>query len=159
MSNSFCNSYPEERREFLSQIAQTQSNFPSLEGLRVLVVDDNAQTLELVEIIFEEYQALVKTAASMDEAIDAIEEWKPDVLITDISMSGKDCYSLIRSIRIKETEVGGFLPAIALISSVLPKNRSMAFNAGFQMFIPKPFDFDELVGIVAKLTGRTVETA
>ena len=53
MSNSFCNSYPEERRKFLSQIAQTQSNFPSLEGLRVLVVDDNADTLDLVEIIFE----------------------------------------------------------------------------------------------------------
>jgi CheY-like chemotaxis protein len=72
-------------------------------------------------------------------------------------MPNKDGYSLIRSIRIKEAEVGGFLPAVAVTGGVLPENRSLAFNSGFQMFILKPFDSEELVTVVAKLTGRTVE--
>ena len=72
-------------------------------------------------------------------------------------MPNKDGYSLIRSIRIKEAEVGGFLPAVAVTGGVLPENRSLAFNSGFQMFILKPFYSEELVTVVAKLTGRTVE--
>jgi CheY-like chemotaxis protein len=152
MQNTFCDSHPENY-----QIPQ--SNFPSpvLDGLRVVVVDDDVNNLDLLEMIFEQYQAQVKTAGSVDEAIEVIEEWKPDVLISDISMPNKDGYSLIRSIRIKEAEVGGFLPAVAVTGCVFPENRSLAFNAGFQMFILKPFYSDELITVVAKLTGRTVE--
>ena len=156
--NSFCESHPEKDRELINhyQIAQSNSPSPILDGLRVLVVDDDADNLELIEIIFEVYQAHVQTAASVDEAINVIEEWTPDIVISDISMPNKDGFSLIHSIRIKEAEVGGFLPAVALTGCVLPENRRLVFNAGFQMFIPKPFDADELVTVVAKLTGRTV---
>ena len=131
----------------------------SLNGLRVLVVDDNADNLTLVKAIFEEYQAKVKTVASVNIAFEIIEKWKPDILISDISLPENDGYLLIRSIRIKEAEVGGFLPAIALTGYLSLENSRQAFNAGFQMFIPKPFESDELVEVVAKLTGRTIEVA
>lgn len=161
MPNSFYDSHPQKGRELINhyQKAQSHSTYPALDGLRVLVVDDDADNLKLVEVIFEEYQAEVKTAVSVDEAIEVIEEWKPDILLSDISMPKKDGYSLIRSIRIKEAEVGGFLPAVAVTGCVFAENRRQAFNAGFQMFIPKPYDCDELVTVVAKLTGRTVEAA
>ncbi|WP_414585687.1 response regulator [Scytonema sp. PCC 10023] len=152
MQNSFCDSHPENY-----QIPQSNSPSPVLDGLRVLVVDDDVNNLNLLEVIFEQHQAEVKTAGSVDEAIEVIEKWKPDILVSDISMPNKDGYSLIRSIRIKEAEVGGFLPAVALTGCVFPENRSLAFNSGFQMFILKPFDSDELVAVVAKLTGRSVE--
>ncbi|MEI2579405.1 response regulator [Scytonema sp. PRP1] len=152
MQNTFRDSHPENY-----QIPQRNFPSPVLDGLRVLVVDDDANNLDLLETIFEQYQAEVNTAASVDEAIEVIEEWKPDVLISDINMPNKDGYSLIRSIRIKEAEVGGFLPAVAVTGCVLPENRSLAFNAGFQMFILKPFRSKELITVVAKLTGRTVE--
>ena len=157
--NSFCESHPEKDREFIDhyQIAQSNTPSPILDGLRVLVVDNDADNLKLVEIIFELYQAQVQTAASVDEAIKVIEEWTPDILSSDISMPNKDGYSLIQSIRIKEAQSGGFLPAVALTSYLFAENRRLAFNAGFQMFITKPFDSDELVAVVAKLTGRTIE--
>jgi CheY-like chemotaxis protein len=154
MQNSFCDSHSENY-----QIPQSNSPFPVLNGLRVLLVDDNLNNLDLLEFIFEQHQAQVNTAGSVDEAIEVIEEWKPDILISDISMPDKDGYSLIRSIRIKEAEVGGFLPAVALTGCVFPENRNLVSNAGFQMFILKPFDFEELVAVVAKLTGRSVEVA
>jgi CheY-like chemotaxis protein len=152
MQNTFRDSHPENY-----QIPQRNFPSPVLGGLRVVVVDDDVNNLDLLEMIFEQYQAEVKTAGSVDEAIEVIEEWKPDVLISDINMPNKDGYSLIRSIRIKEAEVGGFLPAVAVTGGVLPENRSLAFNSGFQMFILKPFYSSELVTVVAKLTGRTVE--
>ncbi|MBD2773464.1 response regulator [Iningainema sp. BLCCT55] len=157
MPNSFCDLHPQKDREPINHYQNAQSNSPSpaLDGLRVFVVDDNADNLKLVKIIFEEYQAEVETATSVDEAIEVIEEWKPDILISDISMPHKDGYSLIRSIRIKEAEVGGFLPAVALTGCVFPENSRLVFNAGFQMFILKPFEALELVAVVAKLTGRT----
>jgi CheY-like chemotaxis protein len=152
MQNTFRDPHPKNY-----QIPQRNFPSPVLDGLRVVVVDDDVNNLDLLEIIFEQHQAEVKTAGSVDEAIEVIEEWKPDILISDISMPNKDGYSLIRSIRIKEAEVGGFLPAVAVTGGVLPENRSLAFNSGFQMFILKPFDSEELVTVVAKLTGRTVE--
>lgn len=157
--NSFCDSHPQKGRSLINHDQIAQSNSPSsvLDGLHVLVVDDNADNLNLVKIIFEEYQAEVETAASVNEAIEVIEKWKPDILISDISMPEKDGYSLIRSIRIKEAEVGGFLPAVAITGCMFLENSRLAFNAGFQMFIPKPFDSDELVEVVAKLTGRTYD--
>ncbi len=94
----------------------------------------------------------MKTVTSVDEAIEVIEECKPDVLISDICMQDKHGYWLIRFIRIKEALQGEFLPAVALTSSAYPQARIKAFNAGFWEFILKPFEPDELLAEVAKLT-------
>jgi len=148
VSNNFCDSHTEES----TSLKTPQVDKSYLNNLRILVVDDNIDCLYLVKVIFEDYQAQVKTCSSVDEAIEAIEESKPDVLISDICMQGKDGYSLIRSIRRKEAKIGGFLPALALTGYVYPQARTKAFEAGFQEVIFKPFDPDQLVAEVAKLT-------
>ncbi|MEH1768867.1 response regulator [Nostoc sp.] len=146
--------YPQKDREFLEQIPQSQS--PSLNGLRVLVVDDNDDCLCIVTFILSDYQAQTKTATSVDEAIEAIEEWKPDIVISDIGMPDKDGYSLVTSIRNKEASMGGFLPAVALTSYAYQEDIREAIDAGFQEVIRKPFEPDELVAVVARLTGQTI---
>lgn len=103
----------------------------------------------------EDYQAQIKRALSADEAIEAVVEWKPDILISDIAMPGKDGYSLIRSIRKKEILEGGFLPAVALTSYWCQDELDQAMDAGFQKLIRKPFEADELVAILIKLTQDT----
>lgn len=85
-----------------------------LKGLKVLVVDDNEDCKILVTVIFEEYQAQIKTASSVDDAISMMDEWQPDVLISDICMREKDGYLLIRTIRKKEELEGDFVPAVVL---------------------------------------------
>jgi CheY-like chemotaxis protein len=148
MQDSFCHSHPKNY-----QIPQSSSLSSVLDGLRVLVVDDDLNNLDLLKIVFEQYQVQVNVATSVDKAIEVIEEWKPNILISDLSIPNKDGYSLIRSIRIKEAEVGGFLPALALTGWVCPRNFSLALNAGYQIVIPKPFDSEDLVAVVAKLTA------
>jgi CheY-like chemotaxis protein len=149
MLNNFYDWHQETDREVTKPTLQ--SKFRLLDGLRLLIVDDNIDTLNLIAIIFEDYQVRVRTAVSVDEAIEVIQAWKPDVLISDICMPGKDGYSLIRSIRSFEAVEGGFLPAVALTGYVFPEDYIQAFNAGFQMCLSKPFDPDELVAIVAQL--------
>ena len=155
MSNSFCLKHPEKRREIVEQISE--NNVPFLDGLRILVVDNNADNRYLVTALFEEYQAQVKTAVLVDEAIQVIQEWKPDVLISEINLQHKDGRTLIRYIRTKEVEMGGFLPAIALTCCAFPLDHIRAFYAGFQRLISKPFDPNELVVVVGTLTGRTLK--
>jgi CheY-like chemotaxis protein len=154
LPKNYNETYPQKDREFLEQIPQSQS--PSLKGLRVLVVDDNEDCLCIVTFILSDYQAQTKTATSVDEAIEAIEEWKPDIVISDIGMPDKDGYSLVSSIRNKEASMGGFLPAVALTSYVYPEDISEAIDAGFQEVIRKPFEPDELVAVLARLTGQTI---
>ncbi|MEH1801379.1 MAG: response regulator [Nostoc sp.] len=145
--------YLEQDREFLEQIPQTK--YLSLNGLKVLVVDNNEDCLCIITFLLEDYQAQTKSAISVDEAIEAIEEWKPDIVLSDIAMPYKDGYSLIRSIRQKEVLEGGFLPAVAITSYVHTEVLIKVINAGFQELIPKPFEADELVAILVKLTRGT----
>ena len=127
-----------------------------LKGLQILVVDDNADNLDLAQFVLEEYQAEVKTAVSVDEALELLKGWEPDVLISDLCMPGKDGYSLVRSIRTKENEFGGFLPAIALTGRTSIEDSTAALNAGFQKLIPKPLDLDNLVSVVASFAGCAI---
>lgn len=141
------------------------NNFSVLNGLRVLVVDDNADTLELVTIILGEYGTEVITAASATEAIEAITQGargvmaqlKPNILISDIAMPGVDGYSLIRKVRTLSSEQGGQIPAIALTAYASEEERTRILDAGFQMHIPKPVEPSELVAVVAKLAQTHLE--
>ena len=129
------------------------NNFPSLDELRILVVDDNIDNLELVAVILSQYGAEVITAASVAEAIDALAHFVPDILISDIAMPGEDGYSLIRQVRALEA-FQGVLPAIALTAYAGEAEHALALEAGFQMHLSKPVDPLELVAVVGSLAAR-----
>ncbi len=128
---------------------------PSLEGLRLLVVDDDLDFRELVTLMLGPYGAVVKTAASAAEALACIENWKPDVLVADIGMTGEDGYGLIRKVRAISSERGGNTPALALTAYTRPEDRDQALSAGYQMHLAKPITGPELAAAVANLAGRS----
>jgi signal transduction histidine kinase len=127
---------------------------PELDGLHVLVVDDEPDARELVCRILQNQGARVTAAGSADEALRLLEPSKPDVLISDVGMPGMDGYQLIRRIRTTEAR-GQRLPALALTAFARAEDRKRAMMAGYQAHLAKPFDTAELVLMVAGLTGRT----
>jgi hypothetical protein len=130
------------------------ANAVELNGLRVLAVDDDVDTLDIVTILFEEYGVEVIRATSAKEALELITQLKPDILLADIAMPGEDGYSLIRKVRTLEIEQGGQIPAIALTASADDNGAVCSIQAGFQNHVAKPFDFVELVATVASLAKR-----
>ena len=130
---------------------------PQLEGLHILVVDDDPDAQDLIKTILTQCQAVVKTAGSTDEALDIFLEpdgWRPELLISDIEMPGADGYSLIREWRKFESQQGRRIPAIALTAYTRVEDRLRSLSAGFQMHVGKPIEPTELLTIVASLTGR-----
>lgn len=130
---------------------------PQLEGLRVLVVDDEANARDLVSAILVECEADVKTAASVAEALSILRDgrqWRPDVLISDIEMREADGYDLMRYVRMLPPECGGQVPAVALTAHARVEDRMRAIAAGFQMHVPKPVEQAELVTVLGSVTGR-----
>jgi PAS domain S-box-containing protein len=125
---------------------------PVLEGLSVLVVDDDADARELLRAILEQRSAQVTTAASAAQAYETLEWLSPDVIISDIGMPGEDGYSLIRNVRLKEArERHGWKPAIALTAHARVEDRLRALSAGYQAHVAKPVEPAELVAVIASL--------
>ncbi|MBO0724509.1 MAG: PAS domain S-box protein [Blastocatellia bacterium] len=125
-----------------------------LDGARVLLVEDNPETLELLKFIFDEAGAEVITATSVDDALETLERFQPDALISDIAMPDRDGYDLIREVRSRELEQGGKIPAVAVTAYARAEDRMRLLAAGFQMHIAKPIVPDELIAVVASLTGH-----
>jgi CheY-like chemotaxis protein len=148
MSNANDSLPLKEDREFLNL---SPPNLLSLKSLRVLVVDDNIDSLLLTAFILEEYGTEVVKAASAGEAFKMFLEAKLDMLICDLAMPDEDGYSLIRKIRLLEPEQGGQIPAIALTASAGEEDRNLSIEAGFQVHLAKPIEPAELVGVVAAL--------
>ncbi|MGH8229220.1 MAG: hybrid sensor histidine kinase/response regulator [Steroidobacteraceae bacterium] len=131
---------------------QREPGHLDLRGVRVLVVDDEADTLELTRRVLGSYRALVLTATSADAALTVLDGFQADVLISDLAMPGRDGYELIRSVR---RNLGPEeLPAAALTAFARPEDAVRAHDAGFQMHLAKPVEPEELVRIVAHLAGR-----
>jgi len=129
-------------------------NVPDLHGIRVLVVDDAADTREMLRVVLEQFGADVTTAASARETLDVLPAWQPNVLVSDIGMPDEDGYSLIRKVRALSSENGGDIPAIALTGYVRVEERMHALDAGYHMFVPKPVEVGELATIIASVIGR-----
>jgi PAS domain S-box-containing protein len=129
---------------------------PVLNGLRVLVVDDDADTCELLQVILEGCGAQVKTASSAAAALEAVAEEVFDVLISDIGLPDEDGYSLIAKVRALGKERGGKVPAAAALTAYAGEEaRIRVLQSGFQIHVPKPVSPSELVAVVANLAGRT----
>jgi PAS domain S-box-containing protein len=127
---------------------------PSLEGLKVLVVDDEPDTRELIREVLQECGSEVITSHSVAEALEALEAHQPDILISDLGMPDEDGYSLISKIRALPAEQGGQIPAAALTAYARAEDRLRVLRSGFQFHLPKPVDSAELVTVVASLAGR-----
>ncbi|MCG5051734.1 MAG: PAS domain S-box protein [Myxococcales bacterium] len=125
-----------------------------LSGLRVLVVDDDADTREFVRVVLEERRALVVTTNSAREALAVYEGQRPHVLLSDIGMPEVDGYELIRLIRHRSPQESP-VPAAALTAFARSEDRTRALLAGYQAHVTKPVDPVELVAVIASLCGRT----
>jgi signal transduction histidine kinase/DNA-binding response OmpR family regulator len=127
---------------------------PLLEGLRVLVVDDEADSRELVTAILTRSGGQVKCSESAADALRAIKDWDPDVLVSDIGMPHEDGYSLIKKLRRLKTKRARQIPAIALTAYATEEDRSQVLSAGFQIHVAKPIEPNVLVMSIATLVGR-----
>ena len=137
------------------------SDDSDLEGLRILVVDDEADSRDLLAIRLQEYGAEVVTAPSVEVAMDILTRGiprpdliLPDLILSDIAMPGEDGYSLIRRVRALDPEHGGQIPAIAVTAYNRTKDRVRALAAGFQMYMSKPIKMTELVLTIIAVMRR-----
>lgn len=142
----------------LSPVQQLAKTFPpqtvpqSLDGLRVLVVDDEADARDFISAVLELHGIAVKAVASAADALEAIEQFSPDVLVSDIRMPGEDGYTLIRKIRALEALKGGHLRAGA-ITAYCDENREKALSAGFEAHLNKLAEPSQLIEMVSQLAG------
>lgn len=125
-----------------------------LDGVSILIVDDEPEVLSTLEGILRHHGAEVLTAASADEALKLLEQHQPMVLVSDLAMPGRDGFDLVRAVRALPTPARK-IPAAVLSAYLASEHASEAESAGFQLFIEKPVQPLELVGQIAQLAGRT----
>ncbi len=126
----------------------------NLEYMKVLVVDDEVDAQELVKRVLEECGANVLTASSADEALELVQTYKPNVVVSDIGMPGKDGYDFIRTLRGLPSDMGGNIPAAAVTAFARFEDRIRALRCGYQTHVAKPIEPAELIAVVASLAGR-----
>jgi PAS domain S-box-containing protein len=125
-----------------------------LEGLRILAVDDDASTREMLQQVLENAGAEVLLAGSAREALSEIRRFNPHALVSDIGMPHEDGYDLLRKLRALPPEAGGATPAVALTGCTRDKDRAATRAAGYQAFASKPVDLDELFSAIRRVAAR-----
>jgi PAS domain S-box-containing protein len=126
---------------------------PQISGLRVLVVDDDPDTCEMIRAVLEQCGGIVQTALNAESAMALFRTWQPGVLLSDIGLPGVDGYELVRRIREEERTRGIRTPAVALTAFARVEDRVKALAAGYQMHVPKPVEPGELLTIVASVAA------
>ena len=145
---------PEALAAAESAAKENQSEPVSLEGLEILIVDDETDALDLISVELAQHGAKVTGVSNATDALKAIEEHRFDLLVCDIGMPEIDGYELIRRIRKQELGKDKRIPAVALTAYARVQDRMQAIVAGYSTHIAKPVDANELVTIVASLAGR-----
>jgi PAS domain S-box-containing protein len=136
---------------------QVDTRASSLRGAKVLVVDDDHDTREILSVMLSRYGTEVRTAASAAEAMEVFPQWKPDVLVSDIGMPVEDGYALIKKVRALSAEEGGEIPSVALTAFAGAVDKENALAAGFQQHLSKPVEPVQLAKVVARILGRSDE--
>ena len=126
---------------------------PDLSGLHLLLVDDDVDFRESLTMLLELYGASVIAVGSAREALQALEQNTPDVLLSDLSMPGEDGYALIGKVRALPADRGGRVPAAAVTARTSAEDRRRVLAAGFQVHVPKPVHAIDLATVVARLGG------
>jgi CheY-like chemotaxis protein len=121
----------------------------------VLIVDDELETRELLVEVLSRCGAEVRASSSAHDALEALQTWKADVLISDIGMPGEDGYELIKKVRKMDPDQNGCIPAVALTAYARGEDRIRALSAGFQMHVSKPVEPAELAAVVASFAWQT----
>jgi len=137
----------------------TASRQIRLDGLRLLVVDDDEDSRDLIGLMLAGQGATVSSASSAGEALRLVADSPPDVLVSDIGMPDVNGYSLIRRVRTLPGHRGGRTPAVALTAYARAEDGERAFAAGFQAHVTKPVDPDRLTAVVANLAGISLDPA
>jgi CheY-like chemotaxis protein len=125
-----------------------------LAGVRVMVVEDETDSRDILAGVLREWGAEVTTAASAPEALTAMSHRPPDVLVSDIGMPGMDGYDLIRELHKPRSDNAAHVPAIALTAYAGEESRGKALESGFDEHVAKPADPQQLLSAVARLAGR-----
>jgi CheY-like chemotaxis protein len=120
-------------------------------GVQVLVVEDDRETREMLSVILERTGYSHRVAAGAKDALALLDDWLPDVIVSDIGMPGMDGYEFIRAVRSRPREKGGQLPALALSAYVRSEDRQLALASGYQAHVSKPVDPAALLGSIAEL--------
>jgi PAS domain S-box-containing protein len=129
------------------------TRYEKLDGVRVLVVDDDPDALDMLRFTLTNCGATVVTAASAREALQILDRWQPTVLVSDVAMPEQDGFELIGKVRSRAPERGANIPAVALTAYARAEDRDRALEAGFQVHLPKPVDPDELIAVIAGMAG------
>lgn len=136
------------------QISVSSSEANALQGIRVLVVDDEADMRELIATILEQSGATAQTAASAAEALAIFDQFQPMVLISDIGMPGMDGYELMRQVKRRSANSSRQIPAIALTAYAMEQDQQQALAAGYQRHLAKPIEPEVLVSAIATLANQ-----
>jgi signal transduction histidine kinase len=134
--------------------AALPSSSPPLDGLRVLVLDQDADGRDLLRTVLQQRGALVRTAGSVADALESLESWRPDVLVSDSGTPERDSYALVGKVQTLESERGGRIPAAALTAFARTDERVRRMLDAFQCDLPKPVEPATLTAEIARLTGR-----
>ena len=121
----------------------------SLHGMRILVVDDDRNTLEMLSELLSSYHAEVRTAESVATALILYQAWAPELLISDLGMPDADGYDLIRNIH--TFPYGLLRKAIAITGFSRDEDRERALAAGYDIFLTKPVEIEQLISLIAKI--------
>lgn len=126
-----------------------------LSGIKILVVDDEPDVLEIIKLILIHYQAQVIAALSAIEGLEHVHNHRPDVIVSDISMPHMDGYQFIREVRKLPLHNGGQTPAVALTAFTRPEDQKKAMDAGFQRHIAKPVQIEKLIDTIKSVVIQT----
>jgi len=140
-------------RDF-NEVSQPATPLQLLSGVNVLLVDDDVDTLTLMATALSRRHANVTAVSSAGEAILAITQKRPDVLVSDIAMPGEDGYGLIEKVRSLENRQAANIPAVAITAYAKEEDRKRALSSGFQIYLAKPVEMTELVSVVARAARR-----
>jgi CheY-like chemotaxis protein len=126
-----------------------------LDGLHILVVEDDPDTRELLKVLIQTHGGAVTATGSVSEALDAYDKSVPHVIVADIGMPDYNGYNLIGRVRARDRERGSIVPAIALTAYATAIDRDTVLSAGFQVHMPKPFEPSDLITHILNLASHS----
>jgi CheY-like chemotaxis protein len=144
----------QQRQTVTSLVSRADVTSPPLDGIRVLLVDHDRDALELLSLVLQQRGASVRLTTSVDEALEMLEAWRPDVLLSDTASPERDAYALVGKVQSLEADRGGRIPALALTTLARTDEAARRLLSDVKRDLPKPLEPAVLTAEIARLTGR-----